>query len=967
MKTFKKILIALCVLAVVASAVVVGVLATGGTVDEAMAKVQAYNEAADTAAKRTAYADLVEYVGTVDTGADGYDGLTTAMLAVHTDYAATVLAPDIQNKQKTVGTDHRYSELVEAYQALATLKEQYPDAMTTELEQVLTDAVAALNGYATDLITAYSSCTTFLQKAHAYSVVQALVTAWPIPEEDTDTAEAYAALLLTYEQDLAEALETYYSKATFEMYTSSAYTYYQFHYTFDDMSASPSDFNLTKRGEGNGAWIERDTNVLGNRYYTIHWETKEPDSSGSAHTYMEPELDLTSGGVIEFDMTTFGVFPDMTIQTAEGPTGDRAFTNLISFSQQSDGTIDLTTKGWTKAGAVPAATTVEDVIVPGQWTHFTLVYHADTAMMDLYVNYEFVATFEAYNKHGQSHFRIGAETGGRELSMDNFFVYAGTAPRVVDRLTNMTDSQKLLYYASVIGSESESPADRNSAYTLAGALLPIFWSTDNSEYLGSAIDNAELQAAVDVVVQFDYDELLSKLKVANLAELATRIADYKTLPRTLDELKTRGTAITALETFINDNVFDTNSADFAARKAEVAALRATYDNDVACDSFITAMDRFAISPSLSGMKRYYTNAQTNYLILDVNTQFDDADENQQLADALAAYANAEEAIAAVERRNNAKQFRAVLNNIRVALAEDDWQQNTMLRSYVKNARQTLREGNYDTSYEGLDELMSYYEEANAYFWPLLQSEHADYIDGRLTDFAAASAYIERLGILRSIGYYINTESNEVDRTNTEIAQLIANYETCLEELEIQEDRYKDLLQENTEKFVNLMHIIAATDGYENLKPLYDRAAALYFSMNISAVTDAEGNEKFTLDEVKACISAFDAVTAALDRIELASDLFIANAAQLTGEGAAALSETEKYRILVECYRYVDEVDTSYTGVATAMEAYGTALAAYNATVAPLSGEITSTVELSVSARALCGMRALMAAIRELMP
>lgn len=967
MKTFKKILIALCVLAVITSAAVVAVLAAGGTVEEAMTKVQAYNAAADTEAKRTAYAELVEYVGTVDTGADGYDSLMTAMTPVHADYAKNVLVPDIQTKQAAAATDHRYADLVEAYEALATMKEQHADAMDDELEKVLTDTAAALDGYASELITAYSSCTTFSAKAHSYAILQALVSAWPISAEDTTTTAAYAALQQTYEQDLAAAKKAYYSNATYEMYTNSKYTSYQFHHTFDELAAPPTDMVFIQRGDGNGGSIVRDQNVVGNRYLTMRWKTNQPSAGGtSAHTYMEPVLDLTLGGVIEFDMTTFGIFPDINIEAAEGPNTDRQFTKLFQFFQQADGTVNLQTFGKVESGTAAPYYTAKDVIVPGQWTHFAFVFHADTNKMDLYINYELVYTFDAYNKYGISHLRMGLTTKERELSMDNFFVYSGAAPRDVEMLEKMSNAQKFSYYSSVVADESEAPANRNSAYTLAGELLPLFWSEEGG-YLGAALDDAELQAAVNTVTGFDYNALLDKLKVENLETLVAKLAEYDALPRTLGGLTARANALVAMESFVEENVFDTASTDFVTQNARVSAFRAEYDNDVACNSFLTSMDRFAASPSLTGMKRYYANAQTSYLAMDLGTQFDDAAENQRLAEAIAAYRNAEASIAVVEQRNNAKRFHAVLNNIRTALQKDNWQEDALLKSYVSSARQILREGNYDHTYEGLDTLMPYYETANAYFWPLLQAEHVAYIESRLTDFASASAYIERLGILRSIGYYIETDSNEVDQTNAAIALLVSNYNTCMEELKIQEDRYVVLLQENTEKFVNLMHIIAATEGYSNLKPLYDRAAALYFSMNISPVTDADGNVKFTLDEVKACISAFDALTVALDRVALASDLFIANAAKLTGEGAEALSVTETYRVLVECYRYVDEVDTSYEGAAAAMETYTAALSAYNATIAPLSGEIASTVELSVSARALCGMKALMAAIRELMP
>ena len=70
--------------------------------------------------------------------------------------------------------------------------------------------------------------------------------------------------------------------------------------------------------------------------------------------------------------------------------------------------------------------------------------------------------------------------------------------------------------------------------------------------------------------------------------------------------------------------------------------------------------------------------------------------------------------------------------------------------------------------------------------------------------------------------------------------------------------------------------------------------------------------------------------------EANSALFIGYA----NDAAGARRQSQKFRALVNCANYVDKVDATIAGVASALTKYATALESYNASIEPVRTELS---------------------------
>ncbi len=291
----------------------------------------------------------------------------------------------------------------------------------------------------------------------------------------------------------------------------------------------------------------RETQVIGtnidgtpilNTYYTVRYNI-------SAQTYLNPTYSgADQGMVFEFDLTTFDKLPSggMIFQPYSGSTW---------MEISAAGTLTATRSDGSKI-------TVKDAIVPGAWTQFTFIYNfIDKSKCQLYLDYNFLGyvdgdTGDKGTTPGA--LRIGNRTSASgEFSIDNMHFYVGSSIRDESYIKSMDEVQQLIYYTEYMQYTGKTPEttkhfieapDCIMAYNEAKKLIGRYVVVDedgnvsvdedgNIQYAnlsGFAPDIKEkIEAAVERFATYDYRTILNEYKKINLDSFYALAKELETL------------------------------------------------------------------------------------------------------------------------------------------------------------------------------------------------------------------------------------------------------------------------------------------------------------------------------------------------------------------------------------------------------------------------------------------------------
>ena len=148
-----------------------------------------------------------------------------------------------------------------------------------------------------------------------------------------------------------------------------------------------------------------------------------------------------------------------------------------------------------------------------------------------------------------------------------------------------------------------------------------------------------------------------------------------------------------------------------------------------------------------------------------------------------------------------------------------------------------------------------------------------------------------------------------------------------------------MLEENADKFMDLIGVIKQMTTYEQIKPLFDQATDCYYGMDIPD------------DETMAAVVYYEELAEKMALIETDSAILKEVASQLPGlEG-----EDEIYAALVRGYACIENIDVTIDGVQAALDAYNAAYNAYSATINGYNSEVSAATDVTYSVRANCGI------------
>ena len=605
---------------------------------------------------------------------------------------------------------------------------------------------------------------------------------------------------------------------------------------------------------------------------------------------------------------------------------------------------------------------LQNTLTKGEWLHYTIIFNNDDFTYSLYCEYEHIATYSA-KVHGfhynLSAIRFAGSTNSGEWSIDNLQVYQGTALRELGMFDRMTNEEKFVYYANYYtNDESNDILGRYTAQKSVDQLIINYTNEDGSfkpfeqgelsteEY---EVLLANVQLAFEKVSAFDNTGFINHLKQSNRDIFIQYVEEATTIKRELNSsnIETRKKAVSKIEEFIlsTDGLVDDNEAYKAAFSvyAEIQRQRYADENTLVFNKY---MEVYSKIDTLSALRKYYRLAyeifnDTSYPLNPEDAQLEGF---EAFAAAYELYSHAEERIESVERDQNSKKIVSCYEIVSV-YDPSVWTENyDFINPYVVMIRETINSGYYNYDYDGIDQVISDFAPMNEFFYGLLQEVHIAEISARLQYVYDNDAYIEKMGTLSYITRYL--ENNDIDRNRPEMATLITNYQTALEELEFREADYETVLDQNASYFVALVEKMRISNDFNEKKELHAMASGFYFAINAN------------YPGAKDAIAVFDEHTVYFETGEISSTRFIDAVVILR----AAETKEEKYAALVDCYMYSLDAVLSYPGVATELEYFTAEYNAYN-DVANATIEVIESIGVAVgSVRSNCGVSSIIAVI-----
>jgi hypothetical protein len=969
MRNFKKLLVVICVMALLtASCVFAALAADDGNVADLNALITAAETATGATAKYNAILSAVEYNKTVPTYETGYADAQDRLHALCVDGADVLLdTVNVNNLTASVAYDNmmKADDLLELF-TLAEETEGYAD-VKVKYDTMLVKALGVL------VKACDANIETTLKTANnaiAVNKVNSLVH-YCVPFGDATVLDS----LLAEFAPLAEAQERAEQKNYLALDSENKISNYDLPIYFTetweerdvgmDSSKLGGRWTVDLKNIANRMGIQKDR--TGNKYMVHRYlEKVNPQSTYTQIGLSTYKVNNEDGLVFEFDVTTFDKVPNAGVIIETGSVGGAYFPPPY-FVINGNGDICKNDK---------STVALAGAIVKGEWTHIVLVLNPEDFVYSLYVDGQFICDYDAKYEgktrydHSKVAFRISGGTGtAGEIAVDNINIYGGDSYRIHDRLETMTDDEEFLYYVNYLVNDKNAVAERSIAYEYANKLIGNYWVEDedgNGTYTEYALANPDLLDAVDTYVAFDLDAFLYEVGIRNLDSYIALVEAAAAVKRDMSTALQRQQLVDEINKFVNKNVDiinreidrdGTNKADYYEYEAIASRISREAKYDAGAEAFIRYIQRFDKATTLSAKQRNYDHA---YEIaendgIDISLILDETNPDRaNFANLIAAYEiyrNADKDLYELTLSNNSNKIIKCINRINMYTTEEEWLANReLMEEYLfllKDIVLTTDEaGNlkYDAEYKGIDEALDFFHASYSYFYAIIQTEHVEHISDVLERVAANDAYIEKMGMISGLEKYI--ETNDIDYQDERIINLLNNLETCKAELVLREADYAKLLVQNSVYFNNLVERMRTAQTYNEQKEYYEQAYLLYFNVDISV----EGTAK--------AVEIFDEFKINLDRIAKSSVAFI----EAVAIYKACETEEDKYAALVECYYNAQFVELSYDGAEEAMAEYLAAYNAYMNYVDSVNNDVTATGNAIGSLRVPCGITNVIAII-----
>ena len=1013
MRNFKKILIAICVIALLSVGCVVMALAADdvaadankGSVEELNGLIVDAESAADAQGKYDALSIVNSYLATKNMAVDEMDDTTKAIYnaALLRIYRACVVGADlslsaIPENLTANGVDLdaalanflnadamlHWFEIPETTAGYAAVQPKYDAA----LKNVATALVNNLSdGTGSNTITDTAKNKLKLNRANS-------VITFCVPYGDADFLTAikakYDMCLAAHQAAVQKKLETLDSVNDMNSYDLPVFyeeTWEQIevgYYSKGEFSTvTNGKWNYDDKGISNKVGILAEAN--GNHYY-VHEYHEQVNAQASFIQRGLSDCNVENGLVFEFDIATFGEIPKGGIKIETGGIGGSFPPPYLQLNGNGD--IIYTDKEGKTQEALKGA------LVKGGWLSIIITFNPDSFEYTLYVEGQKLATYPAGSKavptfnHANAVFRLsgGASKQG-EIAYDNIKIYSGTSYRSQDKLAKMTDEEKFVYFVKYAADRNNSILDRKGAYDKAGALLSNYWevvdpSAETPEYDYTQIvkddiasgNTLGLKDAVDAYLNFNIDELLIEAKLENLQSYINEVIALRNTIRNTGNVVARQLKISAIESFVkeNKNLIDYEAdnytastgektsneiADFAEYEAILKIIVKEVEYDTNASEFIKYMDKFLSATSLSSTDRYYNSAKAfidnKQLDLDIltNPENPHRDNFDELLDAYDAYLNAYRKVDEVTRTSNSKKIVKVIGSIIQYRTMEEWIANEELIVTQLNLVKDIILG----------------ADANG---NLLYDESYNGIDEAIIYFDD------------TYGYFYTKFQNEHDAYIGGLLELMASSNDYIVKLGIiaRIDRYLETneIDYEDDRFVahlaNLETVRSELVLREKDYAQVLRQNSVYFVNYVEKMRTATNYADqvvyfeeaalifFSLDSsVEGVAEAREVYEEYRDKLTLIknSSIEFISAVEIY---KLAETEDEKYAALVDCYYYVQFAEPTYDGVADALAVYQAAYDAHMSYANTTNATIADTGHAVGSFRTNCKITPIIAII-----
>lgn len=752
------------------------------------------------------------------------------------------------------------------------------------------------------------------------------------------------------------------SEANFDEYS---WTDYRYNVTFDDGGS----VNTINTNETNYSEIRTEKN--GNKHYTLHY------GSTASHLYTEPSIKTDEPGlVLNLDMKVSAGFfgcefvarePGIVMQTLFQIKG------IAGSNNERTDEVYLEPANGASTAMDGSLNKVYGAIAPNVWFTLTITFDETERTGMVYVNYAPVLKITYHDTIKFGGLRIGKTSTDHEISIDNFDYYNGTSYRIFDKFEKMNDNQQFMYFVDYFTNEKYSATNRNAAYLKA------------RELISTIPDSDEIASYKQRFADCNYEDEIKKpameLNLKSIKELVALLPTSVTSENRFDV----ALQIEEIDEFIAKNNELINRADnseggYLDQVKIINAAKEAITRVINMENFVSTISKFYRATTKASMTKYATAAKAIYDLAgyadSVNVAYvendvvvrdfevilngeeaDPADKDNYLT-AFEYYETFLDTIAVRARFENSKRIMDCLGYIvnmdGYEATEDFWGANVeYISKYVTIIRDVVSAGDYDTEYEGIDEALVLFADLDAFFYEALQQSHVAVFEQQLERFLETSSFIEKMGICTYLAGYLAENDialynpNLSDKVKAVVADematletLIYVYETYSGELKLQEVDYANVLNQNTEYFINIVYAMDSVVTYKELRPYVTLASEYYYGMNVDS------------EEAKDAIEKYNGYLELVESIEADSADFvmivevIANIDEVSAEERAS-TLYEKLTEALALYPYVDE---NVEGVADAIAVFTAAVADYNANVNAVNADINDITKVSCAVR-----------------
>ena len=760
----------------------------------------------------------------------------------------------------------------------------------------------------------------------AVKILNNYIRKYPIGEESYAYAETMAdvsAITDAYKQLVEDAKAALDDKTPLEDYENDAFSYIV-------NNDNGSGLGFTHADPSVGTMVEYFPDTARGGMYARY-------SYGSAtkNAFLgKSGLPGTIGFVIEFDLTGDNGVTQFTFNRLDRTTGSAIQQNMFSIKNNCFIYNGPGAEKWQN----------KEVITPGEWTKFIFVYDPVNITLTGYIDYELVGTwsvrYAANPDDPLIEVRFNGAVVNTSFNIDNFMIYSGSNYRILDKYESMSAADEFEYFVNYMNDETRAPTSRLQAYQKATGLL--------EEIKTDAALVEQLKDAIEKYNATDIDkDIIAPAKAANLEkvkEYGARLGAYEGNVNTQNYAAVQ-LLVDELEAFIanNSEYIDKSNDAYKEVSSRIARFKSLLDRCNNVTLFVNSLSNFNEAYTLAAKTKYYANIVKYYelaqlyrpeirlevmsdpAILEFEAKLNAGSFDEEYVDIFTYYEECGKELDIQKNKENSKRIIDCIGFVTSLDGYEDseafWEANfDYINKYMTIIRDVIRTNSYDASFEGVEEAIAKFRIIDVYFYASLQEDHIAFISEQLDKYASSASYIDKLGICTYVSNYI--EANDIDLTNATLAALVLKNEVYLSELEVYENEFVIVLEQNTVKFVNIVEEMKTQVGYKALSELYEEALNYYYEMNITP-------------ESQAAIEVFESYYDVIRKMEEDSALFVGYANAI----GKARNDSALFKALVNCKAYRDLASSDIDGVSEAIEAYTEALNDYNARASEINGDI----------------------------